>query len=167
MSRASRPVLWGSMNRGDQEGHSDRLSDADVLTSRVRGVLDIPFHQYLGVDLVDPGDPAAGVTIPVGPRALNNVGLLHGGIVTALMDVACYLALLPFLSDEEAAVTHDISASLMRPVQAGPEIRIAGTIIRRGQKIAFLRAEAYVEDALVAVAQITKSILTSRPKTSD
>ena len=37
----------------------------------------------------------------MGPNALNNAGLLHGGIVAALLDVASYLRLLPELADGE------------------------------------------------------------------
>lgn len=79
--------------------------------------------------------------------------------MTALLDVACYLALLPGLAGDEAAVTHDISASLLRPVDEASELRITGTLIRRGRSTAFLRAEAYEGDAVVAIGQITKTIL--------
>jgi hypothetical protein len=40
--------------------------------------------------------------------------VLHGGIVTALFDVACYLALLHHLKPDENEVTHEVTASLMR-----------------------------------------------------
>ena len=40
--------------------------------------------------------------------ARNDVGVLHGGVVTALRNVPCYPALLPELADGGNAVTHDL-----------------------------------------------------------
>lgn len=94
-----------------------------------------------------------------GEPALNNADVLHGGIVTALLDVASYLAILPALAPGENAVTHDVTASLIRSVPRDAHVHMAGTVVRRGRTLAFLRAEARVDDAVVATAQVTKSIV--------
>lgn len=127
--------------------------------ARVQGVLDIALHRFLGVALLDPADPARGITFPVGDAALNNAGVLHGGIVTALLDVACYLALLPDLMREENAVTHDVTASLMRAVPRGAQVQVRGSVVRRGRSIVFMRAEATVDAAMVAAGQVTKTVI--------
>ena len=126
---------------------------------RVAAVLDIALHRFLGIELADPQRPAAGITLDVGEAALNNAGVLHGGIVTALLDVACYLALLEQLGPDENAVTHDLSVSLMRPVSRGSQVLLAGQVVRRGRSIAFLRAEATVDGAVVASGQVTKTLV--------
>jgi acyl-coenzyme A thioesterase PaaI-like protein len=82
--------------------------------------------------------------------------------VTTLLDTACYLALLPHLSDDEHAVTHDLTVSLLRPVAAGQRVDVVGTVLRRGRAVAFLRAEAIVDDVVVAAAQVTKSVVPLR-----
>jgi uncharacterized protein (TIGR00369 family) len=127
--------------------------------ARVRAVLDIPLHRFLGVRLLDPGNPAAGISFPVGEAAQNQAAVLHGGVVTALLDVASYLALLPHLDDGEHAVTHDLSVSLLRPVSADEQVAVVGSVLRRGRAVAFLRAEASVDGRPVAAAQVTKSIV--------
>ncbi|HEV7870230.1 MAG TPA: PaaI family thioesterase [Modestobacter sp.] len=126
---------------------------------RVQAVLDIPLHRFVGVELLDPDDPAAGIWFPVGPSAQNQACLLHGGVVTALLDVAAYLALLPHLADDEHAVTHDQAVSLLRPVSADRRVEVRGTVLRRGRAVVFLRAEATVEGTLVATAQVTKTVV--------
>lgn len=136
-------------------------SEARSLDERVRGVLDVPLHRFLGVALTDQTEPAAGITLPVGEAASNNAGVLHGGIVTALLDVASYLAVLATLSEGENAVTHDISASLLRPVSPGSQLHVSGTVVRRGRGIAFLRAEAVTGAVTVATGQVTKTVLSS------
>ncbi len=130
-----------------------------VLPARVQAVLDIPLHRFLGMQLRDAADPSAGIWFPVDQPAQNQVGVLHGGVIYTLMDVAAFLALLPSLSDEEHAVTHDLTVSLMRPVRAGARVDLTGTVLRRGRSVAFLRAEASVDGEVVAAAQVTKSVV--------
>ena len=127
--------------------------------ARVQAVLDIPLHRFLGVALLDPDDPSAGIWFPVATAAQNNVGVLHGGVVTALLDVSSYLALLPQLAPGENAVTHDLAVSLLRPVAAGSRVELSGSVLRRGHAVAFLRAEARVDGRVVAAAQVTKTLL--------
>ena len=125
-------------------------------------MLEIPLNRFLGMRLRDAADPAAGIWFPVGPSAQNQAGVLHGGVVTTLLDTACYLALLPHLSDEEHAVTHDLTVSLLRPVSADQRVDVVGSVLRRGRAVAFLRAEALVDGQVVAAAQVTKSVVALR-----
>jgi uncharacterized protein (TIGR00369 family) len=127
----------------------------------VASVFAIPLHRYLGIELIDPGDPPAGIVLPVEEPVLNNAGVLHGGLVPGLLDVACYLALLPLLDADENAVTHDVTASLVRSVSAGRRVHMTGEVVRRGRAVAFLRAEARVDGAVVATGQVTKTLVPS------
>ncbi len=127
--------------------------------ARVPAILGIPFHQFLGMELRDADDPAAGIWFPVGPPTLNPVGLLHAGVIYSLMDVACFLALIQHLGDDEHAVTHDLTVSLLRPVSPGKRVDITGTVLRRGRQVAFMRADATVDGQVVAAAQVTKSVV--------
>jgi acyl-coenzyme A thioesterase PaaI-like protein len=63
------------------------------------------------------------------------------------------------LSDDEHAVTHDLSVSLLRPVAADKRVDVRGTVLRRGRAVAFIRAEATVDGEVVAAAQVTKSVV--------
>jgi uncharacterized protein (TIGR00369 family) len=111
--------------------------------ARVRAVLDIPLNRFLDVRLRDPADPAAGLWFPVGRSAQNQAAVLHGGVVTTLLDTASYLALL-------------------RPVAADARVDVTATVLRRGRAVAFMRAEAVVDGELVATAQVTKSVVRLR-----
>jgi uncharacterized protein (TIGR00369 family) len=127
--------------------------------ARVPAILGIPFHEFLGMELRDADDPAAGIWFPVGPPTLNPVGLLHAGVIYSLMDVACFLALIQQLEDDEHAVTHDLTVSLLRPVSPGNRVDITWTVLRRGRQVAFMRADATVDGKVVAAAQVTKSVV--------
>ncbi|MGY1769979.1 PaaI family thioesterase [Blastococcus sp. SYSU D00813] len=135
------------------------MLDDDVLAARVRGVLEVPLHRWLGLQLADPADPRAGVVLPVGPQALNNAAVLHGGLVSALLDVTAYLRLLPELAAGENAVTHDATSSLLRPVAEGARVHLHAEVVRRGRTLVFLRSEAQVDGRTVAFGQVTKSVV--------
>lgn len=129
------------------------------LDARVAAVLQIPLHRFVGLRLADPDDPARGVVLDAVGPTLNQAGLLHGGIVTALLDVASYLALAPLLTAQEHAVTHDLSVQLLRPVPDGARLHLFGEVLRRGRRVAFLRAQATDGDVVVAAGQVTKTIV--------
>jgi uncharacterized protein (TIGR00369 family) len=133
--------------------------DANAVRARADVIMAISLHQFLGVRLVDPQNPPAGIVLPVEAPALGPAERLHGGVVTALLDLACLLALLPLLGPDEHAVTHDLSASLIRPVLRGATVHLQGSVVRRGRSLVFLRAEARVADAVVATAQVTKTLV--------
>lgn len=133
---------------------TENMSDA-----RVRAVLGIPLHRFLGMELQDADDPSAGIWFPVAEPTLNPGGLLHAGVIYTLMDVACFLALIPHLGDDEHAVTHDITVSLLLPVSPGRRVDITGTVLRRGRAVAFMRADATVDGQIVAAASVTKSVV--------
>jgi uncharacterized protein (TIGR00369 family) len=135
------------------------VSSDSAFDARVRAVLGIPLHRFLGMELRDATDPAAGIWFPVAAPTLNPGGLLHAGVIYTLMDVACFLALIGSLGDDEHAVTHDLTVSLLRPVSPDKRVDIAGSVLRRGRAVAFLRAEATVDGQLVAAAQVTKSVV--------
>lgn len=131
------------------------------LAARVDEVLAIPLHRFLALSLVDGQDPTAGIHLPVGPGAVNNAGVLHGGVLAAVLDVVSYLTLLPQLSGTENAVTNSLTVSLLRPVAAGRQLQARATVLRRGRNLVYLRADATAGDEMVGAAQVTKTILRS------
>jgi uncharacterized protein (TIGR00369 family) len=132
------------------------------LRAAVQGVLDVPMHVALGIALVDPERPEAGITMPVTGMAINNTGVLHGGLVPCLLDIAAYLALLPQLAEGTSAVTINATASLLRAVPAGEIVRFTGTVDRVGYAAAFCSAEGHHGDRTVATGQLVKSVVRPR-----
>lgn len=131
-------------------------------TGRLQQVLDVPLHRWLGLEPADPVDPYAGVVLRAAAPALDAAGLLHFGIISALLDVAASLRLLPELAEEEEAVTHDTSVTLLRPVRAGEQLLCCADLLRKDSRRAFLRSAASVAGEAVAMGQTTKALI-ARP----
>lgn len=122
-------------------------------------VLGLPLHRSLGIDLVDDADPAAGVRVTVGPGLSNPGGMLHGGLVPLLLDVAGFLALLPQLTLDRHAVTVSTASSIIAPARVGDVVRVVPQVDRLGRTQAFLSGRLLVGDRLVATGQVVKAVV--------
>lgn len=121
--------------------------------------LAVPLAAALGARLLSEDDPATGGRFKVGPLASNGAGGLHAAALGAIIELAGFLAVLPTLDAAEHAVTHAISTQLMSAARDGDTETVRGRLDRRTRRLAFVSVEAGVEDAMIARAQLTKSIV--------
>lgn len=130
----------------------------DILTS----VETHPLHRLMGVEKIESANGKATIAFTVGDMSVNARGAFHGGVAYTICDMACYSALVGVLNEGENAATHDIHVSLIRAATLGDRIVTTGKVIKRGRNVAFMEAEMYCGDELVARATVTKSILRQR-----
>ena len=138
----------------------DGLLVGDALRARAERALAVPLPRALGAALLDEADPVAGVTCAGGGvLGDNGAGGTHSAALAALLELAGYLALLPQLSETEHAVTHAVAMQLLAPAGSGDRIEVQGVADRRTGRLGFVSVVAQVGDAVVARAQLTKSIV--------
>ena len=125
---------------------------------RARQVTEVPLLRFLGATLAGDED-ARSLVLDWHPNVLNAADALHGGVIATVLDLAAYLAVLPALSGDEEAVTHGFTASYLAVASPGESLRACGTVLRRSRRLAFLQSELRSDDALLAVATVTKSIV--------
>ena len=134
-----------------------------TLAAWQRAILDAvashPLHRMMGVEDIESGDGRSTIAFNVNQHSINPRGAFHGGVAYTICDMACYSALLGVLKEGENAATHDIHVSLLRAAMLGDRIVTHGQVIRRGRNIAFMEAEMFCKDELIARATVTKSIL--------
>jgi uncharacterized protein (TIGR00369 family) len=123
----------------------------------------LPYHRYLGIGPITAAAGRASFELPVAEHCANAFGVLHGGILASLCDVAAYCALVSTLPADSHAATHDLHLSVMRPTSVGRRVRFEGVVVQKGRSLAFLEARALDEDRLLATARITKSLLGAAP----
>ena len=117
-----------------------------------------PFHTWAGIELVDASKGEVTVQIQAGSEHRNLQGLIHGGLLATLADVAMGLAVRTAVEPGRRHVTIELSVRFLRPGNPGP-ISANGRTRRVGRQVAF--AEADVVDPtgrVLAIAQGTYSV---------
>ena len=84
--------------------------------------------------------------------------IVHGGMVTTLLDTAMGGACWTVLEDDESFLTADLGVEFMRSARPGV-LRAEGRVVQRNRRVAFCAAELYDADGeLLAVSRCTQII---------
>lgn len=115
----------------------------------------IPHSNELGmtVDVVDAG--RAVLSLAYDKRFVSDpdTGVLHGGVVTALLDTAMGTAVVSHPQSTSGTATIDLRIDYMRAATPGQRITAKAECYRVTRAVAFVRATAYDEsDEPVATA---------------
>ncbi len=131
----------------------------EEVSKRIDLVLNLPFHKFLGLTLLENGPGFSKATFGPSENTINVANVVHGGIIYAVLDFAAYVALLPMIQDNQNAATHDIHVSMLRAAPIDEPLILTGTVRKIGKRLAFCDAEAFCGDQLIATGRVTKSIL--------
>ena len=116
-----------------------------------KGELRSPVSESLDMHLVEFGRGEAVYEMPASPELGNPLGVIQGGVATALADAAMAAATTTILSDEEikreAITTIDIFARFMRPVNAAKveRLRAEARVVRAGGRLVWAEAEVLAD----------------------
>lgn len=119
---------------------------------------DAPYHDLLGLELVEWRDGFARVACTVGPQHANRSGITHGGVMLSLIDQAAAYAGLwcSVPGNIRRAVTLDLDCRFTGQVAAGARLVAEGRVVTRGRNIFFCRTEVFGPDGtLVAFGAST------------
>jgi len=123
-----------------------------------RGLLS-HFDQLIGTEWLDDDPEHARVRIELRDELRQPVGLLHGGVLSTLVESVCSRATaLAVLDDGMAAMGQSISVSFIRPItQGGAEVK--ATARHRGRTTWVWDAEVLNDGGkLCALAQMTIAV---------
>ena len=93
---------------------------------------------------------------------MNGAGGLHAAALSAALELAGYLALIPQLMQAEHALTHAVATQLVAAAQEGERVEVRGAVDRRTRRLAFVYVVATVDDRTIARCQLTKFIVERR-----
>jgi len=86
--------------------------------------------------------------------------IVHGGMVSTLLDTAMGGACWSLLGENESFLTADLRVEFMRSARPGT-LRAEGRVVQRNRRVAFCSAELYAEDGeLLASSRCTQIIRT-------
>ena len=107
----------------------------------------VPHAQALGLKLVDLRRDHATVKVPYRDELIGNpeTGVIHGGVVTSLLDNTSGLAVMCALDELIATATLDLRIDYMRPARPHTDVYAHAHCYKVTRSIAFVRATAYEE----------------------
>ncbi len=121
-----------------------------------------PFVDLIGGQLEEWREGYVRLSLVLEPHHTNPHGVMHGGVVTTLMDevLGSAIASLRGLEATYAAPhsTVDMNASFLAGARPGDRIVVEGRVLRLGKTIAFGEAEARRGDELIAKGRLTFAI---------
>ena len=119
------------------------------------------------IDLNPPGGGGAACVLDLRPEHLNRNGLMHGGIVAMMLDVACGYSSARWFDPENVAPLLTVSLNLhyVSSVSAG-RVTATGRVSGGGYKICYANGELHDSDGkLIATAAGVFKRITKRPTT--
>ncbi len=121
------------------------------------------FNKLLGMDRVRAGDGEAEIVVEVRQEITNRRGVVHGGLLTALLDSVLGAAVIAGIASEEWCGTAQLDVQFLEPGR-GPTLTGRGRLDRRGRRIAMASGEVVDSDGrTVARAHGTWYVWPSRP----
>jgi uncharacterized protein (TIGR00369 family) len=117
------------------------------------------FDALIGTEWLDDDPEHAAARIPVRDELRQPVGLMHGGVISTLVESVCSRATaLAVLDEGMAAMGQSISVSFMRPVTAG-HAEVKARARHRGRTTWVWDAEVLdADEKLCALAQMTIAV---------
>lgn len=126
-----------------------------LLEKTKSGELRSPVSNTFGMNLVSFGRGEATYEMPARAELGNPLGVIQGGVVTALADAAMAAATASVLEDEEmkksAITTVDIFARFIRPVNADKidTLRADARVVRAGGRLVWAEADVLADGEMV------------------
>jgi uncharacterized protein (TIGR00369 family) len=126
-----------------------------MLEKSKAGELRSPVSETLDMHLVEFGRGEAVYEMPAREELANPLGVIQGGVATALADAAMAAATMTILDDDEiqnsAITTIDIFARFIRPVNAKKidRLRAEAKVVRAGGRLVWAEAEVLADGEVV------------------
>jgi 1,4-dihydroxy-2-naphthoyl-CoA hydrolase len=123
-----------------------------------RGLLS-HFDALVGTEWLDDDPERARARVPIREELRQPMGLMHGGVMSTLVESVCSRATaLAVLDDDMAAMGQSISVSFMRPITEG-HAEVKAHARHRGRTTWVWDAEVLNADGqLCAIAQMTIAV---------
>lgn len=126
----------------------------------------MPHGEALSMRLHWSRDGTSQLSVPYDEKLVGDpdTGVLHGGVVTVLLDTACGSAVMSVREKIRSTATLDLRIDYMRPATPGKTVVARAECYRMTRTVAFARALAYHDDPDQPIASATGTFVVERPK---
>ena len=119
-----------------------------------------PYMRWLNGRLVAAEEGTVSVSFKVRKEMCNPADILHGGVISGMMDEVVGIAVFS-LGRDHFFSTVNLSVDFLRPAKLGDTVEVKAKVTRNGNRIIHVTAEMRKEDKLLAMAN-TNLIITGQ-----
>ncbi len=125
----------------------------------------VRLNQEVGFEIASLGDGQASARLPYRDELVGNpdTGVLHGGVVTILLDATCGLAVFMALPEPTSMATLDLRIDYLRPATPGQDLIATCSRYRLTKSVAFVRGVAHHGDQDKPVASCHGAFMLATP----
>ncbi|MDA1097491.1 MAG: PaaI family thioesterase [Proteobacteria bacterium] len=129
----------------------------------------IPHMAAVGLELVSIDENGMVGMVPHRPEFVGDpdTGVVHGGIVTVLLDSLSGMCIVPTLNEVMVVATLDLRIDYLKPAAPRQDIFARAHCYKTTRNIAFTRGIAYQRDIDDPIAHATGSFMLTRPERTD
>ena len=127
-----------------------------------------PHNEAIGLELIKAEPYRITVKVPYAERLVGNpdTGVLHGGVITTMLDSASGLACLCAMEDPVSIATLDLRIDYMKPAEPGRDLLGHAHCYKMTRNIAFVRGVAYHDSPDEPIATSVASFMLSANSTN-
>ena len=120
-----------------------------------------PHGNFLNLTILDVSPSRSVVQIPYNAELAGNAatGILHGGLITTILDAASGLAVIAALSEQMAIATLDLRIDYLKPATPGRAVTASGHCYKVAKSVCFVRGLAYHDDPNDPIANSTATFM--------
>lgn len=129
----------------------------------------VPHAKAIGMELVEIKAREVRLRVPYDPKLVGNpeTGVIHGGVITTLLDNACGIAVFAALEQATSIATLDLRIDYMRAATPGLAVLAHAECYKIGHAIAFVRGVAYHDDPAQPIATAAAAFMLAANKSHE
>jgi len=138
------------------------IIDIDVAT---RFAMSIPHVRELGIVAVEASAGEGVLKLPYRQDLIGNpdTGVLHGGVITTLIDTVCGFAVFCGLGEIKTIATLDLRIDYLKPATPEQDLFAYAHCYKATRNVAFVRAVAYHDERDDPIAHTAATFMIDAP----
>ncbi|MFQ5628623.1 MAG: PaaI family thioesterase [bacterium] len=113
-------------------------------------------NKLLGLTLISCSADLVEIAMPLKPAYLQEVGVVHGGLISALADTTAVYLLYPYLDSNQAMTSIEFKINFLHPaVLEKGDLHARAKTVKKGRKIAVCDVEVLQAEKLIAKGLFT------------
>ncbi len=127
----------------------------------------VPFANAIGIHIISAEKGKVTAKVPYADHLVGDpdTGIVHGGVITAMLDNVCGSSVISALPEPMAIATIDLRIDYMRPAEAGKDIFCETECYRLASAVAFVRGIAYTDSPDKPIAHCAGSFMLAANRT--